>query len=73
MSSFIQYQTKKLVDYRNGTRRRGGGGEGGGGGGDIGLEAEKDHDRLTVNSLLINFLEFTGSNQQTEIPCFWHL
>ena len=48
----------------------GGGGEGGGGSGEIGLEAEKDHDRLTVNSLLINFLEFTGSNQQTDIPCF---
>ena len=53
-------------------------GGGGGGGGVVGVgtldwKLRKTTIYLLINSLLINFLEFTGSDQQTEIPCFWHL
>ena len=71
MSSFIQYQTKELVDYSKGTRRGGGGGGGGVVGvGTLDWKLRKTTIGLLINSLLINFLEFTGSDQQTEIPCF---
>ena len=70
MSSFIQYQTKELVDYSKGTRRGGGGGGGVGGVGTLDWKLRKTTIYLLINSLLINFLEFTGSDQQTEIPCF---
>ena len=67
MSSFIQHQTKELADYSNG-REWGVGGGGGQRAGTLYCKLRKTTIGLRINYLLINFLEFTVSNKEAEIP-----
>ena len=65
MSSFIQHQTKELADYSNG---REWGVAVGQRAGTLYWKLRKTTIGLRINYLLINFLEFTVSNKEAEIP-----